>query len=363
VAVIKSNDGAPVPELSEAARMYLAGLIDGEGCIQFTSKLQARADGSLPLHPALRITNTSMPLLERIVAVAGCGGIYERSRQSAAHRPLYDVTWSSGQAVELLRQLLPFLVIKRRQAEIVLAWADLDAAGRRGCSAAVREEMARLNQRGADPGDEWVRHGCSVPGCTMRAYQDGDLCYRHWLERGEKYALTCEHCGKAFESSYPGTRFCSALCATQFHYRNRAKPAREAEKAAREKRPCPVCGTPVDRTHYARKIYCSDPCQQKAINDRRKRGPKEPIARTCPQCGEAFEDALGTATYCSVPCRQKAYVARKRKGEGMKPREFSLTCDYCGQTFAAARPDARYCSHRCRIAGWRAEREMKETQG
>lgn len=122
---------------------------------------------------------------------------------------------------------------------------------------------------------------------------------------------------------------------------------------------CPVCGALVDRSHYARKTFCSQKCQQDAANLARKNGRRAGETRTCPKCGKEFETTVRSAVYCSANCRGAAHTDRKRKGEGMKPRDIDLTCEHCGQAFKSARPDAKFCSRRCGVAAWRAEQKRE----
>lgn len=343
--------------LSQIAQGYVAAALDGEGCITVDGGGRTRKDGSRVHTASVSVVNSHLGFLRKIRQMAGCGVIYDKPRQSAAHKPIYKLTWNHGQLRWLLPQVVDHLSIKQEQAKLLIEWLNHDEETRRELSETLREMMRTLNERGAKADEaEWVKRGCSIEACSMRAYAHYDLCYRHWLERGEHHRLTCKNCGKEFESPQAGAQFCCGHCVTQYTYEHKTRPERQAEMAEREKHPCPVCGNPVDRTHYARKTYCSEQCQQKATNDRRKKG-RDVLEKTCERCGKSFTTVSAESKYCSGNCRGLAYSARKRKGEGIKPRDIDLTCEYCGQAFKATRPDAKYCSLRCQVQRWRSAQE------
>lgn len=100
---------------------YLAGIIDGEGCIQ------AYELGSGRLWLELSISNTSDELMDALTAAWG-GRVWTRQK------PGMDVhIWSTGVtiAVPLLTAVLPFLIVKRIQAEKFLELAGLRASRKR----------------------------------------------------------------------------------------------------------------------------------------------------------------------------------------------------------------------------------------
>jgi hypothetical protein len=117
------GEEAGVISVSRARRMemskraWLAGLFDGEGSIIFVHKDR--------LTPSIRITitNTSLPLLERVQEVAGVGQIIVQ-RRAGQMNPKHSASWHwqtySASAFHLLEQMLPWLIVKREKALLAL---------------------------------------------------------------------------------------------------------------------------------------------------------------------------------------------------------------------------------------------------
>lgn len=96
---------------------YLAGLIDGEGTIS-CSQLKT-TKGFLALHKQLSIFNTNIAVISWITSRFG-GTVHSRSRD-IKWKTEHQVKWSANEGYKLLKLVLPYIVIKRQQAEIYLA--------------------------------------------------------------------------------------------------------------------------------------------------------------------------------------------------------------------------------------------------
>ena len=96
---------------------YLAGLIDGEGTI--SCSVNKTKKGFLALQKQLSIFNTNIVLISWITARFS-GTVHSRVR-SEKWKEEHQVKWSATEAVIILELVLPYLVIKREQAEIFIA--------------------------------------------------------------------------------------------------------------------------------------------------------------------------------------------------------------------------------------------------
>lgn len=98
---------------------WLAGIIDGEGFIVLTNKQYPTPNFSLG------VSNTSRELLERILAVTGCGRLDDDQRARQHTNPYASPSWKwcamTANAVVLLKQILPWLIVKKARAEKAIA--------------------------------------------------------------------------------------------------------------------------------------------------------------------------------------------------------------------------------------------------
>jgi hypothetical protein len=127
---------------------YAAGILDGEGCIRIAK--HSRSDGGLKYSARITVVNTSMALLEWFVSKFG-GRIYEHHAGSENWRQCYRYEISGYAAGELCKAVLPYLVIKRRQAEIVIGFKPSVKRCTTPTSAEEndrRNEASSLNKRG-----------------------------------------------------------------------------------------------------------------------------------------------------------------------------------------------------------------------
>ena len=153
--------------MTRTERAYLAGLIDGEGCISmFWNNANDGLNGSTMAR--LHIAMCDEGILAWVRRRVGSGTSFTRPyvKKNPAWRPLWTIAWTGRSAVAVLRQVLPYLRLKKRQARILIAWVTLSNRtrkfhGRAGGSPypkwvlAKRDawllEMRSLNQRGVPP--------------------------------------------------------------------------------------------------------------------------------------------------------------------------------------------------------------------
>lgn len=135
--------------ISQTDLAYLAGIVDGEGtisCSITTTKKNHKA-----LHKQLSIFNTNLMLISWITSRFG-GKVFSRVR-SSKWKEEHQVKWSATEAVVILKALLPYLVIKREQAELFIALHETKNVS--GVTSEVQDyrvnlvsRIQELNQRG-----------------------------------------------------------------------------------------------------------------------------------------------------------------------------------------------------------------------
>jgi len=110
--------------LSDANAAYTAAFLDGEGGIQITRSTRKNREYSLALHPAVYFTNTNQEVIRTIRGWLCCGCVARR-RQLRPHKDMHVLTISGTRNVEsLLKRLLPYLIVKRARAEIMIDYCE-----------------------------------------------------------------------------------------------------------------------------------------------------------------------------------------------------------------------------------------------
>ena len=137
--------------LSETEKAYIAGIIDGEGCICLVkAKRGQRKRGPSPyvfyaIH--LRVANTRHELIAWLLDRIG-GKMYVLQKTRGNRKLALQWHTQGRQAKDLLAQVEPYLVIKRAQAEVARRFFALGRTPIPSQRARLWEEMRTLNWRG-----------------------------------------------------------------------------------------------------------------------------------------------------------------------------------------------------------------------
>lgn len=133
---------------------YIAGFVDGEGCIRI-SALRSN------VYPQVLVVNTNLTILKKLQNQFG-GDIYPILHRKKNWKPSWSWRISWKRAVQFCECIYPYIQIKKQQIETVLAWRDLhsDFYGKRDQEAnqLLVDRMHWLNKRGpnkeSDPIDK-----------------------------------------------------------------------------------------------------------------------------------------------------------------------------------------------------------------
>ncbi len=121
-----SSSGPQAKQLSESETAWLAGLIDGEGSIYFTTSRWQLVDGTKRSGKQLKlcVANTHRPLLDRIVEVTGCGHITNHGQSRHGRKDCFSWDCYGGNAISLIRQTRPWLIVKAEKAAMAEDWVN-----------------------------------------------------------------------------------------------------------------------------------------------------------------------------------------------------------------------------------------------
>ena len=128
---------------------YLAGIIDGEGCIAIYGYHGNWIMSHGKRHRGFRLdvkVGMGEPEAVQLLMKTFGGSIYVRKITPNGNKPSYSWTVSAKLAIACLRQLIPFLRVKKAQAEIALEFWDVrEAMGHKyGWNPYSESEFAKL---------------------------------------------------------------------------------------------------------------------------------------------------------------------------------------------------------------------------
>ena len=111
---------------------WAAGFVDGEGCITIQKSYAPSKQGWHAMSLMMRVTQKRRQPLDTLASLFG--GEVKPMRS----RPYFDWTLSAAHTASALREMLPYLVLKRDQADLALEFYDLQQA--RSGSTVLTEE-------------------------------------------------------------------------------------------------------------------------------------------------------------------------------------------------------------------------------
>ena len=94
--------------------IWAAGFFDGEGCVSLNRLSKGGTQRQLSLSASHEAA------VRRVHTVLGEGNVYYRAPRQATHKPMWTWVASSKGADRAAEKLLPYLVVKREQALLML---------------------------------------------------------------------------------------------------------------------------------------------------------------------------------------------------------------------------------------------------
>lgn len=154
----KERGTTRVKTLTATQAAYIAGMIDGEGCISISRKKDLSMKRGVAYRLVVIIASTNTEVLPWIAEVTGVGHVKKIvNRWQLTHKDAYNWHVWSVKAAELLKQTLPYMIIKKQQALLGIEFIESkrDGVGKKGLSDAewaaqvsTYDQMKVLNKRG-----------------------------------------------------------------------------------------------------------------------------------------------------------------------------------------------------------------------
>jgi hypothetical protein len=150
---------APVVELDARQCAWLAALIDGEGTIGIWRQRVSSNRSGWHYHAAIQVTNSNKDLIDAAQeCLNGAVHLKNGKRRNPRHKLTYAVTVKTRAVAAVLKQVRPYLVAKRKQADVVLEFCRVrdESPVRTSVNADIyqdlRDQCRLLNRRGTSGG-------------------------------------------------------------------------------------------------------------------------------------------------------------------------------------------------------------------
>lgn len=108
----------------ELDRVWLAAMIDAEGCMYLHRRREGQSNGQGYVRKAdsfgagLEVANTSLAIVERCKEITGRGSIVRQDKDR--RQPLYRWTLRTNECRAVIREVYPYLVAKQHEARLVI---------------------------------------------------------------------------------------------------------------------------------------------------------------------------------------------------------------------------------------------------
>jgi hypothetical protein len=115
-----------IPDLPLEKKCYVAGIVDGEGTISISFYRPRGSSKIMPnMMPIVLVSNSNRDLINYLHPLL-LGSTLKTAKATDIRKEVYAIQVARLLDVEaLLTQILPYLVVKRRQAELVLEYCAL----------------------------------------------------------------------------------------------------------------------------------------------------------------------------------------------------------------------------------------------
>lgn len=109
-------------ELTEKEKLaYVAGIVDGEGTITIERLLDVRFSDGFALHPILTVSNTDRQLLEFCKKILKLPNMITSHKKGQGRKDSWRIDITKKETVlEILIVLRPYLIVKRKQADLIM---------------------------------------------------------------------------------------------------------------------------------------------------------------------------------------------------------------------------------------------------
>ena len=136
--------------------IYIAGLLDGEGCIGLNMTKSPKGN---QYYPHISITNTNKEVLDWVKITVGKGSVIKKPCNNPKYKTSYHWRIYGYLAIQFIKKIYPYLKIKKLQAETIMQYEKTiqlkeyrhtvsDEIQKQRYE--IRDKLTLLNKRGND---------------------------------------------------------------------------------------------------------------------------------------------------------------------------------------------------------------------
>ena len=119
-------------------KAYMAAFIDGEGCISlYKGNIYAKHQRT---ELSLYISNTHKETIDRLQEVWG-GRRKIRHQDHPKWKTNYILKWASNKATDVLKEVLPYMITKKKQAELAINFQKNRKFGKNRYAPITKDEL------------------------------------------------------------------------------------------------------------------------------------------------------------------------------------------------------------------------------
>jgi len=118
---------------------YLAGFMDADGHFGITTR---KVNGAIYYRSIVQVAQTKLGIMEHLVELVGAGYLQKNTKKR-----IWNLRFNASTCRWLLPQLIPYLVLKKRQAQIALDLLNRAHIGKNGKRTTFEELRKRESLR------------------------------------------------------------------------------------------------------------------------------------------------------------------------------------------------------------------------
>lgn len=128
---------------------YFAGIIDGDGSIYIASYYKRKKTGHKSYHANIEITNSNKDLINWVIKTFGGKSYISKLRNNLRNTEIIVHKWiCNGPAVNYICESInPYLIVRLKQAEIMLKMRQTYRGSGKGESKALPDEIYDLRDK------------------------------------------------------------------------------------------------------------------------------------------------------------------------------------------------------------------------